>query len=144
MSSTVVLKEHINVGVSITDSELVKNEMTVGALVPGMPMVYSTPYMIQVMEITAERLIAGLLPEGWVSVGTRVDVKHLKATPVGFTVTTTAEVRAVTDKEIHFWVSAHDGVELIGEGSHFRGVVELSRFQTGMRRKQAAFDDSQK
>lgn len=137
------LTDHIKIGIEEKSSEVVRNEMTVGALVAGMPMVYSTPYMIQVMEVTAERLTAGLLPDGWVSVGTRVDVKHLKATPVGFSVTTKAQVRAVTDKEIHFWVTAHDGLELIGEGDHFRGVVELSRFLSGMQRKQAGVDGSQ-
>lgn len=109
--------------------------MTVGALVDGMPFVYSTPYMIQVMEVTAEKLTANLLPDGWVSVGTRVDVQHLKATPLGFTVTTTAEVVRVDDKSIHYKVSARDGVELVGEGLHIRGVVELARFEAGMARK---------
>ena len=132
------LKNLIETGISLSESEEVVDAMTVGALVAGMPMVYSTPYMIQVMEVTAEKLTAGLLPGGWVSVGTRVDVRHLKATPVGFTVTTTAEVVEVTDKVIHFKVSAHDGVELIGEGRHYRGVVELARFEAGMARKRAA------
>ena len=136
--STLDLKNLIETGITLSESEEVVDAMTVGALVAGMPMVYSTPYMIQVMEVTAEKLTAGLLPGGWVSVGTRVDVRHLKATPVGFTVTTTAEVAEVTDKEIHFKVSAHDGVELIGEGMHYRGVVELARFEAGMARKRAA------
>lgn len=136
--STLDLKSLIETGISLSESEEVIDAMTVGALVAGMPMVYSTPYMIQVMEVTAEKLTAGLLPSGWVSVGTRVDVRHLKATPVGFTVTTTAEVAAVTEKAIHFKVSAHDGFELIGEGMHYRGVVELARFEAGMARKRAA------
>lgn len=129
------LDDYIEVGLAGNRIETVVDAMTVGALLPGMPMVYSTPYMIQVMEITAEHLTAALLPKGYVSVGTRVDVKHLRATPVGFKVTTTAKVVAVTDKEIHYAVSAHDGVELIGQGDHYRGVVELARFESGMQRK---------
>lgn len=132
------LSDFIEIGISSEQREEVKPAMTVGALVAGMPMVYSTPYMIQVMEITAEQLTAKLLPKGWVSVGTRVDVKHLKATPVGFTVTTRAEVIAVTEREIQFAVSAHDGVELIGEGVHLRGAVEQARFEAGMARKIAS------
>lgn len=135
--STLDLPSLIDAGIRLSETEEVVDAMTVGALVPGMPLVYSTPYMIQVMEITAEKLTAGLLPKGWVSVGTRVDVRHLKATPVGFTVTTSAEVAEVTEKAIHFKVTAHDGVELIGEGLHYRGVVELERFEAGMARKRA-------
>jgi fluoroacetyl-CoA thioesterase len=137
VTAMIDLTEHIQIGAEQSRSELVLYEMTVGALVAGMPMVYSTPYMIQVMEVTAEHLTASLLPDGWVSVGTRVDVKHLKATPVGLTVTTRAEVLAVSDKEIQYRVTAHDGVELVGEGHHYRGVVELSRFEKGMDRKLA-------
>ncbi|MGR8948913.1 MAG: thioesterase family protein [Gammaproteobacteria bacterium] len=135
--TTVNLTELIAPGLSQSRSEVVVDAMTVGALVNGMPMVYSTPYMITVMEVTAENLTAARLPKGWVSVGTRVEVRHLKATPVGFTVTTTAEVIEVTAKEILYKVSAHDGVDLIGEGMHARGVVELSRFEQGMSRKAA-------
>ena len=135
--STLHLPSLIDTGIRLSEAEEVVDAMTVGALVPGMPLVYSTPYMIQVMEITAEKLTAELLPKGWVSVGTRVDVRHLKATPVGFTVTTTAEVAEVTEKAIHFKVTAHDGIELIGEGLHYRGVVELERFEAGMARKRA-------
>ena len=138
--SAIELSALIETGINNSFSETVVEAMTVGALVPGMPFVYSTPYMIQVMEVTAEKLTAGLLPDGWVSVGTRVDVKHLKATPVGFTVTTTAEVVTVTDKTIHFKVTAHDGQELVGEGMHYRGVVELARFEAGMARKRAQVD----
>lgn len=131
------LKSCITPGIRQSRSETVLDAMTVGALVDGMPMVYSTPYMITVMEVVSEHLTAPLLPAGWVSVGTLVEVKHLKATPVGFTVTTTSEVSEVTDKEIVFKVSAHDGVELIGEGIHRRGVVELARFEAGIARKLA-------
>ena len=131
------LKSCVAAGIRQSRSETVVDSMTVGALVAGMPMVYSTPYMITVMEVVSEHLTASLLPDGWVSVGTLVEVKHLKATPVGFTVTTTSEVSEVTEKEIIFKVSAHDGIELIGEGIHRRGVVELARFEAGMSRKVA-------
>ena len=132
------LKSCVAAGIRQSRSETVVDAMTVGALVAGMPMVYSTPYMITVMEVVSEHLTASLLPDGWVSVGTLVEVKHLKATPVGFTVTTTSEVSEVTEKEIIFKVSAHDGIELIGEGIHRRGVVELARFEAGMSRKVAS------
>jgi fluoroacetyl-CoA thioesterase len=68
------------------------------------------------------------LPEGWVTVGVVVNVKHLAATPVGATVTTRAEVIEVSDHTITFSVEAHDGFEKIGEGTHVRAPVEMERF----------------
>ena len=131
-------QDYIAKGVTGTRTETVEESMTVGALVPGMPYVYSTPYMITVMEVVAEQSVAALLPDGWVSVGVHVDVKHLKATPLGFNVTTTSEVVEVTDKTIRFRVEAHDDIEMVGQGFHVRGFVERSRFDAGMERKTLA------
>jgi predicted thioesterase len=82
------------------------------------------------MEFASARAVAPFLPEGWVSVGTEVNVKHLAATPVGFTVTATATVTGVSGRLVSFAVRAHDGVELIGEGTHVRALVDIERFNT--------------
>jgi predicted thioesterase len=84
--------------------------------------------MIYHMEVTAARLIQELLPEGWISVGVLVSVKHLAATPVGAVVTINAEVMAVDEGTVTFSVEAHDGVDKIGEGTHMRAPVQLTRF----------------
>src|SRR5262245_6890160 len=94
-----------------------------------MPEVYGTPLMIYLMEVASARAVAPYLPPGHVSVGTEVNVKHLAATPVGLTVTATATVTATNGRLVTFAVRAHDGVELIGEGTHVRAVVEVGRFQ---------------
>jgi predicted thioesterase len=57
-----------------------------------------------------------------------VDVKHLAATPVGLTVTATAEVISVEGNTVTFAVEAHDGIEKIGEGRHVRAPIHLERF----------------
>jgi predicted thioesterase len=93
-----------------------------------MPAVYGTPIMIYHLENTAAAAIQHYLPEGWVTVGVVVNVKHLAATPVGATVTTRAEVIEVSDNTIKFAVEAHDGFEKIGEGVHVRATVEMERF----------------
>src|SRR5438552_775736 len=93
-----------------------------------MPEVYGTPLMIYLMELASARAIAPFLPPGSVSVGTEVNVKHLAATPLGLTVTATATVTAVAGRLVSFAVRAHDGVELIGEGTHVRAVVDVERF----------------
>ena len=107
---------------------MVTRELTVAHFAAGMPEVYGTPMMIYLMEVASAKAIAPFLPPGWVSVGTEVNVKHLAATPIGLTVTATATVTAVADRLVTFAVRAHDGVELIGEGTHVRAMVEVERF----------------
>ena len=91
--------------------------------------------MIYLMEVAAADAIQPHLPDGWVSVGVAVSIRHLAATPVGLTVTATARVTRVSDGTIAFAVEAHDGVESIGDGTHVRAAVELARFETRARRK---------
>ncbi len=118
----------IPVGASATTTIEVTREMTVAHFHADMPEVYGTPMMIYQMELAAARAIQPYLPEGWVSVGALVNIKHLAATPVGFTVTARAEVVSVTDNLVTFTVEAHDATEKIGEGTHVRAPVEMQRF----------------
>jgi predicted thioesterase len=118
----------IPIGVSASQSVIVTRELTVAHFHPDMPEVYGTPLMIYLMEVVAADAIQKFLPQGWVSVGVLVDVKHLAATPVGLTVTARAEVVSVEDHTVTFIVEAHDGIEKIGEGQHVRAPVHLERF----------------
>src|SRR5204862_2545281 len=106
----------------------VSRELTVAHFAANMPEVYGTPLMIYLMEVASARAVAPYLPPGAVSVGTEVNVRHLAATPVGLTVTATATVTAASGRSVSFAVRAHDGVELIGEGTHTRAIVDLARF----------------
>ena len=125
----------IPIGASAARSVTVTRDMTVAHFHPGLPEVYGTPMMIYLMEVAAAEAIQPHLPEGWISVGSEVNVRHLAATPVGLTVTATARVTRVSDGTIAFLVDAHDGVEKIGEGTHVRAPVELARFEKRFRRK---------
>lgn len=131
----------IPVGITATKSLMVTREYTVASRVEGMPEVFATPMMIYLMETTAGDLIGPYLPEGWISVGVHVDVRHLAATPVGATVTATAEITSITDNTITFKVEAHDGVEKIGDGTHTRAAVELARFLKRLSRKTSEAGD---
>jgi predicted thioesterase len=108
----------------------VVHDMTVQHFVPSMPAVYGTPIMILHMEMTSGDAIAPHLPEGYVSVGTVVDIRHLAATPVGRIVRVTAEVTKAERKTIWFAVEAYDGERKIGEGRHARGLVSTADFKT--------------
>jgi fluoroacetyl-CoA thioesterase len=123
------LLENIPIGTTATGSVEVTRELTVAHFHDNMPEVYGTPLMIYLMEEVAAAAIQPYLPEGWSSVGTVVNVKHLAATPVGFTVTATAEVVSIGENTVTFRVEAHDGVDKIGEGTHVRAPIDLQRFE---------------
>jgi predicted thioesterase len=118
----------IPIGASAEQEIVVTREMTVAHFIETMPAVYGTPIMIFHMETTAGAAITPHLPEGWVSVGVVVNVKHLAATPVGARVTVRAEVIALDGATVTFNVEAHDGLDKIGEGVHVRAPIELARF----------------
>ena len=128
----------IPVGAWASLKETVTRELTVAHFHDDMPEVYGTPMMIYLMELAAAKAIAPYLPPGWVSVGAAVDVKHLAATPVGFTVVTRAEVLAWDGRVVTFKVEARDDAELIGEGRHVRAPIERARFDRGVAAKLAA------
>ncbi len=120
---------NIAVGMTATKETVVTRELTVGHHVDGMPLVYGTPMMIFLMEITSGAAIADHLPAGFVSVGTEVNIRHLAATPVGRTVTATAKVISLAPGSVEFAVEAHDGTRKIGDGTHRRGIVEVVAFE---------------
>lgn len=123
---------NVIVGAESEATAIVTREITVRHFHEGMPEVYGTPFMIYLMEVAASQAIQPCLPPGWASVGFEVHIRHLAATPVGRTVTAHARVTAVTRKLISFDVQAHDGVNLIGTGTHTRAPIDLARFERGL------------
>lgn len=93
-----------------------------------LPAVLSTPVMIMAMENAALEAIKPYFEGGETAVGTRVDVSHLAATPVGRRIVATAEVTGTNDRHIEFRVKAMDGAEEIGRGTHARLVIDLASF----------------
>ncbi len=100
-----------------------------------LPQVLATPVMILVIENAALNAIRPFLDAGESAVGTAVDVRHLAATPVGRDVRATAEVVRVEGKRVDFKVSASDGIDEIGSGSHQRIVIDLRSFNERLAKK---------
>ncbi len=90
--------------------------------------VFSTPSMVALMEMAARDAVQGLLPEGWTTVGTSLDVRHAAATPAGETVTAMAELVEVEGRRLRFRVTASDRWGTVGEGTHERFAVDLEKF----------------
>jgi predicted thioesterase len=90
--------------------------------------VFATPAMIALMEMTALSAVDPLLPDGWSTVGTGLNVKHLAATPPGMRVRCEAELLELDGRRLLFRVDAFDEAGKIGEGTHERFIVENERF----------------
>ena len=103
----------------------------------GMVAVLATPVMINVIEAAALAAVEHLLPPGHQSLGIHLDVRHFAATPVGMRVQATAELTGVDGRTLTFKVVARDEREPIGDGTHQRVVVNVSRFDGRVQRKLA-------
>jgi predicted thioesterase len=100
-----------------------------------LPPVFATPYLVLILENAALNAIKLFLEPGESALGTRIDVKHMVATPVGRTVIGHAEVVAADSRKIGFRVWASDGAEQIGAGVHERTVVSVTRLVEKMASK---------
>ena len=107
---------------------LVTEENTAAVMGSGLLPVFATPAMLALMEQAAASSVQPFLPEGQGTVGTRLEVSHLAATPIGLTVRAESELIAVDRRKLRFAVRAWAGDELIGEGEHERFVIDNARF----------------
>jgi fluoroacetyl-CoA thioesterase len=109
--------------------ETVVNEAdTAERLGSGLVPVLGTPALVGLMENAAVRALEGHLPPGLTSVGGRIDVRHLAATPVGMRVHARAELVEVEGRRLAFRIEAWDEVEQVGKATHERFVVDVERF----------------
>lgn len=116
-------------GLEATVELVVGSQHLAAALGSGAVEVYSTPSMIALMENAAAESVAKALLDGQTTVGTRVDIQHLAATPSGMRVRAYARLVKVHGRLLDFEVWAEDDVERIGEGTHQRAVVDRARFE---------------
>jgi fluoroacetyl-CoA thioesterase len=91
--------ENVRVGMTRRHEVVVTRELTVGALLEGMPSVFGAPMMILAMEMASAAAAASHLPTGWAAVGAEVNARHLAPTPVGRTVVATAHRRSAVNLE---------------------------------------------
>ena len=133
-------------GIRYEHKFLVPTTKTVPVLYPesheflAMPEVFATGFMVGLLEWAC---IMALKPHlDWPqeqSVGTHINVSHEAATPPGMEVTATVELLAVEGRKLTFSVSAHDGVDLIAQGTHERFVINKEKFTKKVRNKHDEF-----
>ena len=107
---------------------LVTEQNTAAAMGSGLLPVFATPAMLALMENAAAGSVQPFLAEGQGTVGTRLEVSHLAATPIGIAVRAESELTLIDRRRLRFSVRAWAGEELIGEGEHERFVIDNERF----------------
>lgn len=128
------MKDTLKVGARARLEFKVSATKTVPQLYPesadfrSMPDVFATGFMVGLMEWCCIEVLKPFLDAGEGSLGIHVNVSHSAATVPGQTVTVDAECTSVAGRRIGFKVTAHDGVEVIGAGTHERMVVPWDRF----------------
>lgn len=119
----------LEVGIKGEQTVDVVYENTATAVGSGVLEVFATPCMLALMEKTACDSVIPYLEEGWGSVGTEANIKHIAATPIGMTVRCESELIEVDGRRLVFSVKAYDEAGLIGEGVHERFTVNNEKFQ---------------
>jgi fluoroacetyl-CoA thioesterase len=127
--------ESIQPGAAGRAQLVVGEEHTAPRVGSGKVHVLATPVMINLIEAAALAAIEHLLPAGYQSLGTRLDVRHIAATPVGMKIFASAIVESVSGRTVTFKVEARDEKELIGDGTHERVVVNVAKFDERVQRK---------
>ena len=100
-------------------------------------MVYATPRMVSDVEYACRDFLLQHLDPGEDSVGARVEIDHLAATPLGLQVTIEAKVAEVDRNKVTFEFSVRDPVEQVGRGKHIRFVVESAKTRERLAAKRA-------
>jgi predicted thioesterase len=98
--------------------------------------VYATPAMIALMEMASHAAVDHYLPEGFSTVGTIVNIRHVSATPSGLKVHARGELIEIDRRRLVFKVSAWDDAGIIGDGLHERYIVNNEKFLAGAAKKQ--------
>ena len=118
----------IEVGLKGRSETVVTQHNTANAIGSGLVPVFATPYMIALMENAAVNAVQTGLEPGQGTVGTRLEVTHDAATPVGMKVWAEAELTALEGKKLTFAVRAFDEAGPIGGGVHERFIITVDRF----------------
>ena len=119
----------LTIGIKGQAEELVTEDITARNVGSGTVAVLATPMMIALMEKTCLQSVRPFLEEGQDTVGTRVDVSHTAATPVGMTVRCESELVEIDRRRLVFRVTARDDAGVVGEGMHERFIIDIAKFQ---------------
>jgi predicted thioesterase len=122
------MDNNLQTGITGKLEQFVTKDDTAAKYGSGLVEVFATPAMIALMEKTCLTSILNNLSEGFNTVGTEVNIKHLKATPVGKKVICNSVLKSIEGKKLIFSVEAFDEEGKIGEGTHTRYIIDIKKF----------------
>lgn len=123
----------LHIGIEEEKEIIVQTEDTAARYGSGLIEVFATPAMIGLMESTAQQSVQHLLDDGLITLGTEVNIRHLKATPVGMKVNCKSKLISIEGKKLLFEVNASDETGIIGNGTHTRYIVDAEKFMAKLK-----------
>ncbi len=121
-------------GMSLVQEKIVLKNETAAKVVSGALEVFSTPMMIAFMENTSFLLAQNYLDDETTTVGISVNIKHLKANLVGDKIRCESLLKKIIGKKLEFSVKVFYNEELVGDGEHFRYIVNTNEFMEKLKR----------
>ncbi len=125
----------ISKGIKGYKEQKVECKDTAKAYGSGLIEVFATPAMIALMENTSHTSINDLLPEGFATVGTQLNIEHSKATPLGAKVWCESVLESQDGRKLTFSVTAYDETGVIGKGMHERFIISIEKFMEKLNKK---------
>ncbi|MDF2839915.1 MAG: thioesterase family protein [Clostridia bacterium] len=122
------MDSNLKIGMKAEIEVVVEQQHTAMAFGSGGVKVLATPMMIGLMEKAALKAVDEHLGEGFATVGTMVNIKHLTATPVNMKARAVAVLTKIEGRKLSFDIEAYDEIEKIGEGTHERYIIEVAKF----------------
>ncbi len=118
----------LEIGLKNTKEVICDENNTASAVGSGSLRVFSTPALLTLMELCAAECVLPHLEDGQSTVGTKVELKHVAATPVGMTVKCECTLTEIDRRRLVFDIKAYDERELVGECIHERFIVNNDKF----------------
>ena len=122
--------KELKTGITGRAEDTVTEVRTAAYMGSGGLRVYATPRMTAMMEYTAWSSVEPYMEDGMSTVGTRLDISHVSASPVGAHITFESELTEVDRRKLVFTVKAYDDAGLIGEGTHERFIIDNAKFMS--------------
>jgi predicted thioesterase len=130
------LEYNLKEGLTYTAEIVVDSNQTAKVYGSGNLDVFATPALVALMENSAFECVRSGLPEGFTTVGIEINVKHVKATPVGMKVKANAYLEKVDRKRLSFRIEAFDEKGKVGEGTHVRYIVNSQEFMNRIKNEE--------
>ena len=124
--------------ITVTDRLIVPEMADYFSSFAAMPPVFATAYLVAFVEWTCVQALRPHLLAGEHTVGTRVDLSHTAATPVGMKATAAIELIERDGRKLRFKVTCRDERDEISAGFHERVVIDQARFLNKLAEKQNA------